>query len=518
MAMTGFVGILHLTSLRGIGMSFNAVIYIAAARHWLGETSPVLAQNIFLSYKFTRLHFPPFFPLLLSWCSRLSGNDPMEAVRWLHATFYACDFLLIGYLLEKYTRSWGIVIAGTSVACLSSSMLSNYSSALSEPTFIFFTLLWLISFMDFLGNAEHRLSFVVSILMIMFASATRLSAVAIVFTSVAATLLFLKKGMRGKLVSVMLLAGFGLLPIFLWMGINEHAVGITNDRTLAFHPPPASYYNLLQGFSLVRLGILPFPLRCLVLVLSTISMILGWVMWGKRDQDAVDRTPAALMIFISVLSVFCLVYGFGLVLTMIFVDPSLSSNDRTLLPMRLIFIILIAILVHVLLTINTQWRLLKGLFIITLVLCIVGTNSIEALHWASRRYEMGDGYNSKAWQDSPIIALAKKIPSTEIIYTNDSLALYVAARRDSLQIYPHPIRHQSSLISANGIFMAKMAADLESHQAVLVYCNSVPHCNAEANCFSSSDLPNKFPLKLAAKGSDGAIYAWDDQFGSAHAF
>jgi len=125
----------------GLALSDDSIAYIAGARSvlagngyreaWLASNGPVT-------------HFPPGYPamlVVLGW----TGLDPVRGARFLGAVLFALNAVLLGILAWRMTR-WlpaGLVLAALFV--LNGSLLRVHATALSEPLFIFLSLLaiWL---------------------------------------------------------------------------------------------------------------------------------------------------------------------------------------------------------------------------------------------------------------------------------------------------------------------------------------------------------------------------------------
>ncbi len=85
-------------------------------------------------------YFPPGFSSALAVIGLL-GLDPLRGARFLNALLFGCSTALIGILGWRMTRSLaaGLVLAGLFV--LNGSLLQVYTTAMSEPLFIFLSLL-----------------------------------------------------------------------------------------------------------------------------------------------------------------------------------------------------------------------------------------------------------------------------------------------------------------------------------------------------------------------------------------
>src|SRR5678816_3159935 len=135
-ALIGMVLVLRATP-EGLGLSDDSIAYIAGARSmaagegyreaWLASDQPVT-------------HFPPSFPSVLAFFG-LFGVDPLHAVRWVNALLFGLNAALLGILGWRMTPSLmaGLVLAALFVT--SGEMFQVHAVAMSEPLFIFLSLL-----------------------------------------------------------------------------------------------------------------------------------------------------------------------------------------------------------------------------------------------------------------------------------------------------------------------------------------------------------------------------------------
>src|SRR5262249_53231128 len=121
----------------GLGLSDDSIGYIAGARSmlaghgyreaWLASDGPVT-------------HFPPGFPAVLALVG-LSGLDPLRGARFLDALLFGLNTALLGILGWRMTKSLpaGLILATLFV--VNDSLLRVHAVAMSEPLFIFLSLL-----------------------------------------------------------------------------------------------------------------------------------------------------------------------------------------------------------------------------------------------------------------------------------------------------------------------------------------------------------------------------------------
>src|SRR5215216_1539036 len=195
-ALIGIVLIIQATP-NGLGLSDDSIAYIAGARSlaaghgyreaWLASNQPVT-------------HFPPAFPSVLAFFGFL-GIDPLHAARFVNAFLFFLTAGLLGILAWRMTPSLtaGLVLAGLFVLC--GDLLQVHAMAMSEPLFIFLSLLSFWMFDLYFERHHHWLWLIACGTFVGMAYLTRYAGLALVATFVAA-LLILHTTWRKRLTSI----------------------------------------------------------------------------------------------------------------------------------------------------------------------------------------------------------------------------------------------------------------------------------------------------------------------------
>ena len=141
LAAAGFLLVLRATP-EGVALTDDSIGYIAGARSmvaghgyreaWLASNGPVT-------------HFPPAYSSVLAFIG-MFGLDPLRGARFLGAVLFGLSAIVLGILGWRMTRSLpaGLLLAALFV--LNDSLLRVHASALSEPLFIFLSMLafWML--------------------------------------------------------------------------------------------------------------------------------------------------------------------------------------------------------------------------------------------------------------------------------------------------------------------------------------------------------------------------------------
>ena len=131
-------GIFAVATRLGIGIYTDSIVYIGAARSILAGDGFQFLTDIGQFSPITQ--YPPGYPWLvaaLSW----TGLDPIDSARWISVFFSAGNSLLVAYIVLRSTASFGAMLLAVFLSFAAFPMVYINSQALSEPPFIFLTLL-----------------------------------------------------------------------------------------------------------------------------------------------------------------------------------------------------------------------------------------------------------------------------------------------------------------------------------------------------------------------------------------
>jgi len=273
----------------GLGLSDDSIAYVAGARSliaghgyreaWLASNEPVT-------------HFPPGFSSVLAFLG-LFGLDPLRGTRLVNALLFGFNAGLLGILVWRMTPS---LLAGLVIAALfitNGEMLQVHAVAMSEPLFIFLSLLSFWMFDLYFerppssigkGHAGEWWWLVTCGAFAGLAYLTRYAGLALAATFIVA-LLVLRSNWRKRLTSIGIFLG-GFLPWAVgWAIRNQLVAGNATNRTFAWHGITSE--NLLTGRYVVSEFLIPVELwrRIVyrqtgiieVLIVVILGSVLVWV-------------------------------------------------------------------------------------------------------------------------------------------------------------------------------------------------------------------------------------------------
>lgn len=501
-SVIGFLLVLQATP-EGAGLSDDSIAYIAGARSiaagdgyreaWLESNQPVT-------------HFPPAFPSVLSFFG-FFGADPLHAVRYVNAFLFFLTAGLLGILAWRMTPSLtaGLVIAGLFVLC--GDLLQVHAMAISEPLFIFLSLLSFWMFDLYFERHHHWLWLIACATFTGMAYLTRYSGLALIATFVVA-LLILHKSWKQRLTGMAIFIA-GTLPWILgWTLRNRMVAGNATNRVLAWHPLTSE--NLRIGLQTVADAFFPIaawheaaikrPIIIEVMIVLILGTVLVWLAiraWkyvSEPQQTSNDErsgnTSKEVISFTTGLYIFA--YLASILASMLMFDAATKFRLRILAP---VFVSLLILLIY-----SGVWLRNKNRpFIIVMTFVFLSFSLYKQADTINFLSKGGLGYASFQWYDSKTMAYLRELPDDLSIYTNEPAAVYLYTGRGARVLPDHV---DSATLLPREDFeksMAQMKQDVIEGKAVLVIFDGGEVTEEEAALFGEG-------LYLAHKSTGDEIY------------
>ena len=487
LALIGIALVLRATP-EGLGLSDDSIGYIAGARSMLaghGYREAWLASNGPVT------HFPPAFSGLLAFIGYF-GLDPLRGARFLNALLFGLNIFLLGVLGWRMTKSLPAGLALAALLLVNDSLLRVHAVAMSEPLFIFLSLLAFWMFDLYVERDEHWLWLLACGILTGMAYLTRYAGLALLATFLVALMIWHRTWRRRLMSAGIFLVG--VLPWAIgWAIRNEVVGGNATNRILVWHPITASNFDTaLYNISTFLVPVEPWrremfksPGIFLVLTVIILGAILAWTLLKARRQLATVALPDASVrkqdtrpikdgiAFTNALYVFS--YLASIFASMSFFDASTKFKVRILAPVYVSLLILLVLFGKWLWTRRREAVIVLGL----LVFGMSVYGQMTALNELTRG---GQGYASFQWYDSKTMAFLRGLPSAVHIYTNEPGAVYLYTGRGAFVLPDRfdPVTAEVRTGFDRGV--SEMQAEIKSHQAVLALFggNNIPSNDARA--------------------------------------
>ena len=438
----------------GLALSDDSIAYIAGARSMLAGNG---YREAWLESNQPVTHFPPGFSSVLAFVG-LFGLDPLRGTRFVNALLFGVNAGLLGILVWRMTPSLtaGLVAAALFVA--SGDLLQVHLTAMSEPLFIFLSLLAFWNFDLYFelppssvgrGIAGEWWWLFASGVFAGMAYLTRYAGLALAATFIVA-IVVLRSTWRKRFTSIgIFLAGF--LPFALgWAFRNKLVAENATNRAFAWHPITTE--NITTGIRTFSEFFIPVEawrreiFQQGGIVEAMIAIVLGAVLvwtllkaWkyiskprqaselkrgGKESREVVSFTTG-LYIF---------AYLASIVASMTMFDAATKFRLRILSP---VFVGLLILLVALGIWLRKNYRPFVAVVLVLVLGLSIYKQSVTFAHWS----QGGLGYTSFQWYDSQAMAYLRDLPDDVSIYTNEPAAVYLYVGRGAKVL---PSRYDSA--------------------------------------------------------------------------
>jgi hypothetical protein len=418
------------------------------------------------------------------------------------ALLFGANIILIGFMIHRMNRSLGPAILGMFLLLTSEDMIRIHIWAMTEPLFIFLSLLGLYILGCYLTNPNMR-DLIYSALAISLAFLTRVSAFSLIITGAIGIIYLARAPFRRKVMDGTIFLLMGCIPIGLWV-IRNRFLGEPAIREIYFHP--ATHETLIAGLSTISSWLVPIRIPPPVKIILFLLLVLAFVLVnGLMKNEERKRNPEHVLSakLSALLNLFMLIYSVFLILSISFFDAHMPLDQRILSPLYPAVVIVIVARMNKSLFSSKDCRTLNKFMILICVGFLV-LYTIRSYHAFIPLYENGIGFNNKHWHESEMIREIKNIPLETPIYTNAPDLLYIMNGRSTYWI-PRIIDLQNARIDPNYLSgLRRMVKTMNHHNGLLVYFT--PLTLFRSFLPSEVELQENVDLVLDKKLKDGSIY------------
>lgn len=475
--------IITLSTKWGIGLMPDSVQYITGARKLLdgGGISKL------------GTHYPPLYYYFIA-VFGLFSESILDSLRVLHIAIYVMTILTIGILTYRMTdRSHFYSIGAMLSVALSASMLQIFVVALSEPLFLYFSLVG-IYFLSVFFEKNEIGYLVVASMLFGLSFLTRYASAPLVLTAL--LMIASCKSLIGRRVqSICLLFIFSVVPVVSWAMVN-YSIGVSIDRQIKFHPVGYVHWKqfsqtICKWFSYSN----DFCFESVVFVL--VIYLIYFLCKNRLDSGHAKNISSQSFVNFSLL--FAPIYICFLVFSISLFDAHTPLDNRLLSPVYL-FLLLSLILLARKTQVLVSGRYSKLFVFFVFIFLFSGFS--KAGNQMEEYIKSGIGYASPNVVTSGIVKCLRDLNKNKIIYTNapDLITLYL--NRDSYMlprmINPANMRESAKFVSE----INEMADSVRGQQGVIVYFFDIKW---RWYLPKVSFLMEELPVKLLYKANDGIV-------------
>ncbi|MCJ7692900.1 MAG: phospholipid carrier-dependent glycosyltransferase [Sedimentisphaerales bacterium] len=425
LALAAFICTLKSTSLLGPGMSPDAVCYVAAAES-------LLQGNGYLDFdRDPYTHWPPLFPTLMA-ALGLVGIEPLQAARFVNGAAFALIVLIAGLLFKKRINSRLLVVIGSAVVMLSTILLKISVYAWSEPVFLVFTILFVLTLSRFLENEKIKWLILAAICSAL-ACLQRYIGVTVIATGGVLIFFFMTQTKWLKRIKYCIIYGvIACTPIGLWALrcrlTPQTGVDYRFEIEWNIHTKVAEMLDLMTPWFVPEK--VPPGARLVIVGVFTAILIAAVVVKRRKFGKEQVENKTLVKVAITFVAVYCTAVTAARILVGIWATKRISS------PIYVLIILLTLIGLDALSTlIGAALRKKWAGYLLIAALCVLWLFSyrVPLFKQHVRRYEQYGipGLNSAGWHRSPLINWLRENPLKGPVFSNEPHAVFFLSKHQT---------------------------------------------------------------------------------------
>ena len=487
----------------GVLLMLSIAMFLVNTRHGIG----VLPDSV----RYMGLGYVPFDAPLYPWLldiAMLTGLTVEKSAVVLGFIFVCANTALIWLVLTRSAGKFVYAIVGTAIIIFSPQFVSLHSLALSEPTFLFFLLLTLYTILLY-TETQNRAWLIVSGITLGLATLARFTAPPLGAAIVLALLLDPRYFLVRRFSDAIIFASVSACIFLSWVLVShlvaDQSVG-TIGREFSFHGN-MELRQWLRSLESLAQWLLPkqVPLIGRIVVFVATAGTAAWftLKYIRETWGHLGRAKAAPLL-VMILGLFFFFYlAFVRLATMI--EANLSLTPRYAFPAFVTTVIMLTIvLAHYSGKENKPKLIHRGL--VAFFILVLGSNLIRTTVRSQEAYQMGTGFASVTWSNSPTMQKVRELPDNAVIYSNGPDAIsYLLRRRANL--VPQHFELRTGLDdqrSPYDVQLQNLRDDMAKENAYLVIFDNV---DWRFYLATEAELKKSLPLLEFKSESDGRIYS-----------
>jgi hypothetical protein len=430
-------------------------------------------------------------------------GDVLQGARLLAIFFFSANLMLLGLAVSLCTKRSLVATVCMILFFLSSSpTMSVHSMAWTEAPFITFSMATFLLFCRYVSRPSIYLLLLAS-LTAGCAVSTRYVGVVLFPTIVLAFLLMDHRPLRQRLRDIFIFSSISCLPLIFWLIRNILLAQSATNRQLVFDPVGLSHAKKM--FYALGNFILPIPISNLMkalFVAGTIILLFRVVPIIYRKTTCKQHAASTEVLLPVLCIMYAVIYVVFLFISISFFDAHTPLDSRILLPASLPVIVACIVLAWLMSQqLNRRW--IWSTFVL-FVFFIVSINMTPAIATAVKIHENGQGYNSRYWNNSDIIAALVENPSeVPIIYSNGPDVIRFWTGKEAMMI---PAKKFAGVDRVNSDYqkqLTQMLQECKQGKALIVYLNAITW---RWYLPSIEEIETTEILPVLKKGQGGVIY------------
>ena len=398
--------------------------YISAARNFASGNGLVIIRSSGNIKLITE--FPPLYPILLS----IFGGknlDYINTIRWCNIVLFTFSIIVFSQILFTATHNHLLSLIGTIIFISFPLIISTYSSAMSEPLFLFLLMISL-----FVAQLYTKKKKPICLGFFIFSSSllpiTRYAGLLFISIYGVGLMILLREFSilkRLRVISIYYL--FSFLPVGIWGHVLIKNFNKFGGKQFSFDISIIKQFvnSIYEEFKILKLWIPYVELFqntfIEILIIFSSIILLGFLIYYalrklSEKNDFEQNNQKAIFVF-SILLIIGYILFIGL--THSITIPKIDIIDRMMIPIYPLFIIIVFLSIDILIN-NKKQRASITILLISLSFFILRFNVLRSTVYINNINADGYGFTSRIYQQSGIIEAIKLLPPDQKMVSNSS--------------------------------------------------------------------------------------------------
>jgi hypothetical protein len=373
---------------------------------------------------------PPLYSLILGLVG-LSGVNLVAASRWLNILAFVASIFIAGWIFYRYSRVPAVGLIASILMCAFPHMVWMFSSSYSEPLFVLSILAGGWGLLAYL-RSEKWTSLTIGAIAVGTIPGTRYAGIAMVISAGLTVLLFASGVTWSRIKKAILFTAVAGLPVFAWLVwvyfSSAHSLGgRIPDLNLAGF---SAQFQAFRGIFMDTVWkwvpfqshetLLGYRLRFVLMGIFAVALFTVSILAYRRyKKDTFDRDQDFDLQIFAFFGISALAFVTVLVLTYLFTYPTIDIDNRMLLPLYVISVMMIygALALWQAAWFKGKLRVLQAIPWILAALCVYWyyPQTIDIVKY----FRKGDGLTAYRWNDAAIIQAVRALPASQPVISND---------------------------------------------------------------------------------------------------
>lgn len=452
----------------GPGVSPDSVDYLMAAEN-------IISGKGIVAFDKPLTHFPPLYPLIIAFLSKILGLDTIFSAQLLSALALGINILLIGLILKEIDDDIQNIFLLLLFFTFSYVMFSCHTMAWTEPIFLNLTFSFILILNKFIRTQKIKYLIIASILA-GISSVLRYAGISLIITIISANFYFYKDFYKKLIYTLFSILVSCVFPLA-WFIRNYFIADSLANRSFVFHffdfsdimfffsfsffllPITHNYLKFNKAILLVY--ILAFLSVALILFIGALNILRNLRKYFDKDQ----------VNFLKLIFLFNICYMTFLIFSKLFIDAHIPFDYRILLPSLVtIFSIIFIFCLQYLRASANIW---PKFFISAISLCFT-FNLVQTSGLAIELYKSGVEYNSLKWHHSETMNNLQYYLNNKLLFSNVPDAIWFVNRISSRYIPTEINIHTRKINATFAKEFSEMFDKVLEKKAVVIYFRNIP--------------------------------------------